>query len=337
MTELDPVLDIDGHLIPAPDDVVELSPESDHRMGSAIPPEAASVGLVAAAAGVRLGAKQGRDVSSYDGAVDWRRYDFGINKRTEGTSFVSPGGAARKAAIVGAGKVYSEYHYAQPGDGARQADFFLSVAGMPAANHLPVWLDYEVSGLGAAYRDAFCNRYKQRTGVYPGLYTYLSMWRSQLGRNKGRAARLWLAHYGVNQPGDPCDIWQWQGGPDLNTAYTDLAAMTVGAQRSPRPADRGHFSVNERTYPYGPDWSHPYGDVGIRCTTSQTHHTHTGDTWTSILRAHFSGTIYGKLTTNEAALKAWHKTHGGNPAYAGFRTFGVGAVIVLPGTSPGLL
>lgn len=344
MTALDPVIDINGELIPAPDDVQELPAYADHALGSAMPrdtvfaardPEHEKLGLLAA--GVRLGAKQGRDVSSYDSGVNYRAYDFVISKRTEGTRFVSPGGAARKAAIVGAGRVYSEYHYAQPGDGAAQADFFLAVAGMPADNHLPVWLDYEVPGLSAAYRDAFCNRYKQRVGVAPGLYTYLAMWRAQLGRKLGAARRLWLAHYGVSTPGDPCDIWQWRGGPDLNTAYTALQAMTVGANRTLPPVLSGHFSVDEHTYPYGPNWHDPYSTTGLRPASSTTYRTRSGDTWSGILRAKFSGTINGKITTNEAALKQWHKTHGGELAYAGYRTFGVGAVIVLPASSPGLL
>jgi hypothetical protein len=300
-------------------------------LGSAVPQ------VAAASTAIRLGAKQGRDVSSYDPAVNWHALDFGINKRTEGANFSSPGGSTRKAAILGAGKVYGEYHFARPGDGAQQADFFLSVAGMPAANHLPVWLDYEVSGLSPAFRDAFCNRYRQRVGVAPGLYTYYSMWRGQLGRRLGAASRLWLAHFGVSTPGESCDIWQHQGGPDLDTAYTALEAMTVGANRKPPVPVTGPFDVFGHTYPYGPDWNHPYGSVGLRPLSSVAYRTHGGDTWTSIMHAHFPGTIYGEITTNVPALKQWHRTHGGNSEYTGYYTFGVGAIVVLPVSSPGKL
>jgi hypothetical protein len=330
MTE--PVIDINGELIPMPEGVEELTPDRDTPMGAAVPrPE-----TLAATTAIRLGSKQGRDVSSYDPAVNWHALDFGINKRTEGSNFTSPGGASRKAAILGAGKVYSDYHYARPGDGARQADFFLAVAGMPAANHLPVWLDYEVSGLSPAFRDAFCNRYRHRVGVSPGLYTYLSMWRGQLGRRLGAASRLWLAHYGVSAPGEACDIWQHQGGPDLDTAYTTLSTMTVGANRRPPIVLRGPAGI----YPYGPDPAHPYATgplSGVRPTNSFAIRTYSGQTWSGIVRRYYPGTVMGQLTTDERALKQWHKTHGGKLEYTGYMNFGAGAIVVLPSSSPGHL
>nr|WP_163572828.1 GH25 family lysozyme [Fodinicola feengrottensis] len=114
---------------------------------------------------------------------------------------------------------------------SKPTDFYLSQAGLPADGDLPVFLDYEVSGLGAGFRDAFCRQYQHRVGVAPGLYTGESMWSSDLGRVRGAARWLWLAHYGVQAPTYTCDIWQWQGDPDLDTAYTDLRSMTVGSNR----------------------------------------------------------------------------------------------------------
>lgn len=194
----EPVIDIHGELIPMPEDVRELTPERDTPMGAAVPRVRPGI--------VRLGAKQGQAICGHHPPAICHALDFVVNKRTEGSSFTSPGAAQRKAAILSAGKVYGEYHRARPGDGAQQADFFLAVAGMPADDQLPVWLDLEISGLGPAFRDAFCNRYRQRVGVSPGLYTDLPIWRSQLGRRLGAAARLWLAHYGVSSPGENCDI-----------------------------------------------------------------------------------------------------------------------------------
>jgi len=262
---------------------------------------------------------KGRDVSAYDGPVDWRTYDFGINKRTEGSSYVSPGAIARRTAIRAAGKVYGEYHYAQPGDGARQADFLLAVAGMPADGDLPATLDYEVPGLGAAFRDAFCRRYIQRVGVAPTLYTYLAMWRGELRSQLGAAGRLWLAQYGVNAPAVPCAIWQHQGGPDLDTAYTALSSMTIGAIRKPPVVITGPPGV----YPYGPD--------GRRPMTSVIHETYSGETWQIFCDRYF------RSQANPGALKKWHLDHGGDTRAAGWATFGVGMRIVFPSGSPGFL
>ena len=50
-----------------------------------------------------------------------------------------------------------------------------------------------------------------------------------------------------------------------------------------------------------------------------------GDTWSSIMNK-----LFPAGSTNVAALKAWHSSHGGNAAYTKYATFGVGAKIALP-------
>lgn len=62
--------------------------------------------------------------------------------------------------------------------------------------------------------------------------------------------------------------------------------------------------------------------------------TKSGEHWADFLK------LYPVGSTNVKALQQWHKTHGtplGNPAYVGYYTFGVGARIVLPNSSPGVL
>lgn len=310
-----PVIDINGNLIPIPTDVRVLTPDQDRRMGQEV-----AIGSKLAAVAAKLGSKQGRDVSSYDGAVDWSRLDFGINKVSQGSNFVSPGTATREAAIRRAGKIYGDYHYADPGNGAAQADFYLAVAGMPHDNDLPVSLDYEVSGLGVSFMLAFSNRYKLRVGCWPLLYTYVSMFRSELKGHLPAGMRKWLAHYGVTSPAEPCDIWQWQGGPDLDTAFTALSAMTVGASRKPIPVVTGPPGV----YPFGPD--------GRKPTTSTHTVARNGDTWRTLTDRYF----HGGATTSPKAIEQWHLTHGGDPRAARWQNLGT-LTIILPVGSPGFL
>jgi hypothetical protein len=135
----------------------------------------------------------------------------------------------RARATRAAGKVFSAYHFARPGNGAQQADFFLSVQP-PLPGDMPGWLDYEVSGLGIDFVNAFSERYRARTGYWPGVYANLSTFQGELQSGRGwrrPGQRRWIARYGASSPGVTCDIWQHQGGPDLNVAYTPLQEMVI--------------------------------------------------------------------------------------------------------------
>lgn len=173
----------------------------------------------------------GRDVSDYDSGVVWSDYDFLISKASESTNFASNGRKSREASVRAARKVFSQYHFAQPGNGAAQADWFLSVGGMPQKGDIPGWCDYEVDGLGIGFLNAFTDRYQARTGHVPGVYVDLSRYQGELQSGRGwrrPGQRLWIARYNAAGPGVACDIWQYQGGPDLNIAYTPLSQMIIG-------------------------------------------------------------------------------------------------------------
>ncbi|WP_163510287.1 glycoside hydrolase family 25 protein [Fodinicola acaciae] len=188
---------------------------------------------------------RGRDLSSYDSNVNYGAYDFIIGKFTESDNFVSPGALDRARATRAAGKVFSAYHFARPGNGAAQADFLLSVE-MPKAGDMPGWLDYEVSGLGIGFVNAFSERYHARTGWWPGVYANLSTFQGELQSGRGwrrPGQRLWLARYGANGPGVACDIWQYQGGPDLNVAYTPLPEMVI--QSAGRSAEMAMVTLSD--------------------------------------------------------------------------------------------
>lgn len=172
---------------------------------------------------------RGRDISAYDTGINYNAYDFLIGKFTEGADYIAPGALDRATATRAYGKVFSAYHFAQPGDGAQQADHFLSVE-QPRPGDMPGWLDYEVSGLGIDFVNAFTDRYHERTGYWPGVYANLTTFQGELAAGAGwrrPGQRLWIARYDAPGPGVACDIWQYQGSPDLNVAYTPLADMII--------------------------------------------------------------------------------------------------------------
>src|SRR5437588_7581135 len=92
------------------------------------------------------------------------------------------------------------YHFGTAGDGAAQADFFLSKA-TPDAQTLLV-LDYEPNGNSTMTLDqarAFVQRIQDQTGRYPGLYSG-SLIKQQLGSKPPDPILykcfLWIAQYG---------------------------------------------------------------------------------------------------------------------------------------------
>lgn len=182
---------------------------------------------------------RGRDISAYDSGVNYSAYDFIIGKFTESNNFVSQGALDRASATRAAGKVFSAYHFARPGSGAEQAAFFLSVQ-KPQPGDMPGWLDYEVSGLGIGFVNDFSNAYHAATGYWPGVYCNLSTYTGELQSGAGwrkAGQRLWIARYGAADPGVLCDIWQYQGGPDLDVAYTPLKDMIIGGTQTQENRD----------------------------------------------------------------------------------------------------
>lgn len=178
---------------------------------------------------------QGRDLSSYDtGPINYHAYSFGFIKATQGASFVSPGWQAKTAAARAAGMVIGWYHWLDGGiSGAVQADHFLNVTGNPGPDDFPGVLDFEAPGISVGDALNFMNRYKQRTGVYPIVYSGVSMYRDVLKGHLPAGTIRWLARYGADTAGEPCEIWQWQGGPDLDTTDIDPRSMTLAGKSHP--------------------------------------------------------------------------------------------------------
>ena len=144
----------------------------------------------------------------------------------------------RQMGALQAGLLWGAYHYGNGGDPARQADHFLSAvssawaranpAVRPSAGVLLV-LDFEKNGhypggtMRADQAVAFVERIRQRTGVYPGIYSgeyhlgqVLSSARvTPAQRDTLRKCWLWVANYSkeprATAPWSYWALWQYCG------------------------------------------------------------------------------------------------------------------------------
>jgi lysozyme len=167
---------------------------------------------------------------------------------------------ARQVAAVNAGLLWGAYHFADATDPTRQADFFLNtvagawrgaVAGGRPDDVLLV-LDFEKNGHypGGTMRVdqavAFAERVRERTGVYPGLYSgeYRLRRLMSTATSAQRATLsqcwLWVANYhyqpGSLPPWDEWSLWQYTGDGkcDLRprSAYPISVANIARAERN---------------------------------------------------------------------------------------------------------
>lgn len=197
-----------------------------------------------------------RDVSNWQGPVDWRterREVVGCYvKVSQGLTYTDPTAARRirNATYAGLFKM-GGYHFATPGVGTpeQQADRLLALAPL-APGRLRPCLDAEWNGLHlnpsqlAAWFLGFVLRVKQRAGYWPTVYgspSYLTPWAVYHPAVFGRCP-LWLADYGLTHPPTPpapwthWSAWQWTStfkdpaaGRVDDSYVADLGALTVPA------------------------------------------------------------------------------------------------------------
>ncbi|MCO5566641.1 hypothetical protein L7F22_020318 [Adiantum nelumboides] len=154
----------------------------------------------------------GRDVSSYQGNVNWaaaygKGARFAYVKATEGTGYVNPYFAQQYNGAYKVGMIRGAYHFARPdkSGGAAQAKYFLAHGGRWSRDGktLPGALDLEggcrrlTQRQMAAWISVFISAYHSATGVYPVLYTSASWYNSCVGRHGDFSSTcpLWLACY----------------------------------------------------------------------------------------------------------------------------------------------
>ena len=131
------------------------------------------------------------NLSHYDLArVDFARMDAEgivgvIHEATYPSYVVDDKYAIRQGAAVRAGLLWGAYHFANGSDPVRQADFFLNTVertwrrSSPETrpNEVLLVLDFEKNGhypggtMGIGQAVAFVERIRERTGIYPGLYS----------------------------------------------------------------------------------------------------------------------------------------------------------------------
>ena len=166
------------------------------------------------------------DISHHNGNIDLGKAKAAdivgvIHKATQGTSMVDNMYQQNRTKAQAAGLLWGAYHFATQGDGAVQADFFLSKAAADPQTLLV--LDFEPNGNSTMTLDqarAFVSRIKDVTGRFPGFYSG-SLIKQLLG---GKPADpllsqcfLWLAQYGPAPKNIPATwptwtMWQYTDG-----------------------------------------------------------------------------------------------------------------------------
>ena len=174
----------------------------------------------------------------------------------------------RQIQAMRAGLLWGAYHFADGTDPARQADHFLSVVASshprvagPAEEEktrpgVLLVLDFEKNhyrggNMSASQAVAFCQRIKERTGKYPGIYGSESRLR-QMFSGVGGAQRavlsncwLWVANYHAQprgiSPWGQWDMWQYTG--DGKCGLRPRGAFPIGVANM-RKAERNIFNGN---------------------------------------------------------------------------------------------
>ena len=143
-----------------------------------------------------------------------------IHKATQGTNFEDSMYKSRKLAALAAGLMWGAYHFGVGGDGAAQAEYFLSFVN-PGSEDLLV-LDFEQNTQGSsmtiAEAEQFVTEVYNKAGRWPGLYggSYL---KELLGQSKNPTLAncwFWLSEYGSNAVVPPnwptWTLWQYTDG-----------------------------------------------------------------------------------------------------------------------------
>lgn len=141
----------------------------------------------------------GCDLSHWQGAPDFAAIrasgrEFVVLKATDGTGTVDPRFAANRRQAHAAGLVVGLYHYAQAGDPAAEADWFVRTAA-PAEGEF-VCLDWEVAGEPVGWCAAWLAAVEERLGIKALVYLNQSLrdghdWSPVIAGGHG----LWLARY----------------------------------------------------------------------------------------------------------------------------------------------
>ena len=195
---------------------------------------------------------KGIDVSSYQGTIDWAKvkkegYKFAIIRLGIGDNIESQDDTQLRNNINGCKKngiPYAFYlvSYAERLEGSEsvQSEIAHTQRLIQGTTPFAIFYDMEIdatSNLGKGtltnFAIKYCDYFKN-LGYQVGVYANKNWFTNYLDYNllKSKGYKIWLAHYGVNQPGLDCDIWQYTdkgvvsgitaNTVDLNTMYNDF-------------------------------------------------------------------------------------------------------------------
>ena len=208
--------------------------------------------------------RKGMDVSTWNGAVDWKkvkaagikfviiRAGFGNSETQQDNRFAAyMDGALSVGLPVG---VYWFNYCLSEEDARKEAKACLQVlAPYKGKILLPVFADYEgdsdryakengvtpTKESRTAWIRAFCDEI-EKGGFTPGVYTNPDFIRNKLIYEKLQDYPLWLAQYGVDTPAYPCDYWQFtstgkvngiSGNVDMNVAFKEYGSKPTSSSK----------------------------------------------------------------------------------------------------------
>ena len=174
----------------------------------------------------------------------------------------------RQTGALQAGLLWGAYHYADGTDPVRQADHFLSVvsnswfqAGSAARSPgVLLVLDFEKNGhypggtMRADQAVAFVERIRQRTGIYPGIYS--GEYHLQQALNSPRVSNaqrsvltncwLWIANYHkeprATAPWNFWSLWQYCGDGKCGLPRSSYPISVANVKKAERNIFRGNQS-----------------------------------------------------------------------------------------------
>ena len=174
----------------------------------------------------------------------------------------------RQMGALQAGLLWGAYHYADGTDPVRQADHFLSVVSSAwsqagSAARTPgvlLVLDFEKNGhypggtMRAEQAVAFAERIRQRTGVYPGIYSGEYHLQQVLNSPKVSNAQrnvltncwLWIANYHkeprATAPWSYWALWQYCGDGKCGLPRSTYPISVANIRKAERNIFRGNQS-----------------------------------------------------------------------------------------------
>lgn len=191
---------------------------------------------------------KGIDVSSYQGTINWKKvkesgYQYAILRLGIGDDITSQDDKRLKENIKGCQENNIPYGYYLvsyaknlSGDESVDREIEHTKRLIEGTKPFGIFYDMEVENTIYLGKEALTNfaikycDYFKNLGYQVGVYANKNWFTNYLNYNrlKSNGYKIWLAHYGVDNPGLECDIWQYsdKGNVEgINTNSTDLDIM----------------------------------------------------------------------------------------------------------------